>query len=196
MLSKLEAINEILTAAGEQAVLTLVSGAADTTNAETILNQETKKVLAKGWHFNTENGVEIQPDASGFINIHSDVLRLDPSDQRQDYVERGSRLYNLKDQTYVFTGPVKVNLIRSLDFEEVPFNAQDLIVQRAKKKYQRAYVGSQSLDAFNRADEADAQAVANDADAEDGNLNIFNNPELAAYVAPLVHSSVRRGRYA
>lgn len=195
MLTKLQAINEILTAAGEQAVLTLVTGAADSTNAETILNQETLKVLAKGWVFNTENGIEIQPDASGRIAIPADAIRVDPQDQSVNLVERGGYLYDPIKRTNVIGKAIKLNIIRSLSFEDVPYSVQDYIVQRAKKKYQRAYVGSQTLDAFNRSDEADAQALAVDADAEDGDFNILNKTEISDMAIGLRRLSFR-GRFA
>lgn len=191
MLTKLQAINEILTAAGEQAVLTLVTGAADSTNAETILNQETLKVLAKGWVFNTENGIEIQPDANGRIAIPVDAIRVDPQDQSINLVERGGFLYDPVKRTNVIGKAVKLNIVRSLSFEDVPYTVQDYIVQRAKKKYQRAYVGSQALDAFNRSDEADAQATAVDADAEDGDYNILNKVEISDMAMGLRRLSFR-----
>ena len=82
--TNLQAINAMLTAVGETAVLTLVSGASDVTNAQTILDTETLKVLSKGWHCNSDSGVTLNPDVNGKIAVPVDALQIDPSDDRSE----------------------------------------------------------------------------------------------------------------
>lgn len=182
MLTKLQAINEMLTAVGETAVLTTVEGASDTVNAETVLDAETLKVLSKGWHANTDENVTLSPDVDGFINVPTNALQIDPVDRRIDLVSRGGRLWNRTDNTDIFDAPVVVKIIRALPFEDLPYPLQARIVAQAILKYQRAYVGSKQLDDFNREELGAAEADARDAEVESDDYNILDNADALPFV--------------
>lgn len=182
MLTKLQAINEMLTAVGETAVLVTVEGASDTVNAETVLDAETRKVLSKGWHANTDENVTLTPDVDGFIAVPTDALQVDPVDRRVDLVKRGGRLWNRTDNTDVFDAPVVVKIIRNLPFEDLPFPLQSRIVAQAVVKYQRAYVGSKQLDEFNGDELIMAETDARDAEVESDDLNMLDNADALPFV--------------
>lgn len=181
-LTNLQAINQMLTAVGDTAVLTVIDGASDTTNAQVILDAETLKVLSKGWHCNTDNGVVLTPDVSGHIAVPADALQIDPEDTRLDYTIRAGRLYDKTKNTDVLDKPVTVTIIRSLPFAELPFALQQRIVAQAVLKYQRAYVGSAQLDEFNRDELLIANADAEDAEVEADDYNILDNVDIAPQI--------------
>ncbi|MDM0006452.1 hypothetical protein QTI51_09570 [Variovorax sp. J22G73] len=178
MLSRLQAINQMLVAVGEQVILVEVAGAGDFANASAILDAETTKVLAKGWDFNTDNKVTLTPDASGVIAVPADVLFVDPIDPQVNYVQRGLTLWDADKQVSTFTAPVDVTMIRNFPFEACPFNVQREIVGRASMAYQRAYVGSAQLDQFAKEERAEAVADARDAESDSDDFNILNNADL------------------
>lgn len=177
-LTKLQAINEILTSVGETAALTLVAGAADTTNAETILDAETQKVLARGWGFNTDEEFTLAKDGNGKVPIPTDALQLDPVDPTLDYVQRGGFLWNRATNTDVIGLAVICKIVRSFAFVDCPYHVQRIIVSRAAQKYQRAYVGSPTLDGYAKEETLVAVADGADAEAEQDDYNMLDNPEL------------------
>lgn len=187
MLTKLQAINEILTAVGETAALTLVSGAADTTNAEVVLDAEARKVLVKGFDFNTDEDWEIAPDSNGHILVPTDALFIDAVDPTLRLTPRNGRMWDKRRQTDVFDRPVRFRIIRDVPFEACPYHVQRMIVAQATKKYQRAYVGSAVLDQMNVEDQMDANATGQDAESDADDYNILDNPD--------VMGSRRRRRY-
>jgi len=179
MLSRLQAINQMLTAHGEQIILVEVEGAGDYANCSAVLDAETTKVLAKGCFFNTDRKVELTPDVDGKIAVADNVLQIDPVDPSLQIAQRGAFLYDLDNQTDVFTKPVTVTRILNFPFEQCPFAIQREIVARAAMAYQRGYVGSAQLDAFAKDERLEAVADSHDAESDSDDFNILDNPDLA-----------------
>lgn len=179
MLTKLQAVNHMLSAVGEQTVLTYVEGASDVANATAVLDGETLAVLAIGWDCNTDDGVELQPDADGHIAWPADALQCDPLDAGKRYVKRGEFLWDKDNLTDVFESPVKVRVVRALDFEALPYPLQRRIMTQAAVRYQGAYVGSSALDRAAREDLMAADAQAQDAESESDDYNVLANMDIA-----------------
>ncbi|MDR6455501.1 hypothetical protein J2788_005011 [Variovorax paradoxus] len=169
----------MLIAVGEQIILVEVEGAGDYANCSAVLDAETTKVLAKGCFFNTDREVELQPDANGKIAVADNILQIDPVDPSLRIVQRGGFLYDLDNQTDVFTAPVTVTRILNFTFEQCPFTVQREVVARAAMTYQRGYVGSPQLDAFAKEERLEATADAQDAESDSDDYNILDNPDLA-----------------
>jgi hypothetical protein len=178
MLSRLQAINQMLIAVGEQVILVEVAGAGDYANCSAVLDAETTKVLAKGWDFNTDKDVEFIPDVDGKISLGANVLRIDPQDPSRRITQRGAALFDKTNQTDVFTAPVSAHRVLDFPFEQCPYNVQREIVGRACKAYQRAFVGSPQLDQFAAEEQAEATADARDAEVDGDDFNILDNPDL------------------
>lgn len=177
-LSRLEAVNQMLSAVGESVILVEVEGAGDFANCSAILDFTTKAVLAKDYDFNTEVRT-LTPDVNGNLLVGPEVLKVDAVDPYLRLVQRGSKLYDKTKKTDVFTDPVDVNVTLYFPFEEVPYHVQTRIVADATAKYQTSYVGSTTADSFLQRDrkESIADSEANEADVED--YNILDNPDLA-----------------
>ena len=178
MLSRLEAINEMLTSVGEQVILVEVAGAGDYANCSAVLDAETKKALAKGWFFNTEYGVALAPDNAGRIIVPESTLSAKPEDPNLRISQRGNALYDLAKHTDVFTTPVVITRIVALPFEQCPYHVQREIVGRACQRYQRSYVGSKQLDDFAAEERMEAAADSRDNEVDEDDYNILNNPDL------------------
>jgi hypothetical protein len=177
-LTRLQAINQLLTPVGETVILVEVAGAGDYANCSQVLDAETLKVLAKGWAFNSEKEVEYTPDVDGKIAVPPEALQIDPSDRSNDYVQRGAFLYDKDNKTDVFTAPVKCDVVLAFPFEDCPFNVQRQIVAQAAMAYQRSYVGSKQLDEFAKEERFEAGADAADAESDVDDYNILDNPDL------------------
>jgi hypothetical protein len=179
MLTKLQAINEILTSVGETPALTLVTGAADTTAAETVLDAETRKVLAKGWHFNTDEDFEIVPDVNGRLAVPADALSIDNTEEtrsKYDLVERSGFLYDKTTHSNVIGAAVKCRIVRDVAFADIPFHIQRVIVAQATRKYQQSYIGSAALDTAATNELVQAVGASEDTEADSDDYNILDNP--------------------
>lgn len=179
MLSKLEAVNQMLSAVGEQVILVEIEGAGDYANCAAVLDAETKKTLAKGWNFNTETDVTLTPNTDGKLELPDNVLQVDAVDKTLNVTQRGLFLYDLDNRTDVFTGPVVVEWVLGFPFESCPYHVQRQIVAAATMKYQRGYVGSQLLDQFAQDERMEARADAADAESQEDDYNVLDNPDLA-----------------
>ncbi|SPA50604.1 hypothetical protein [Cupriavidus taiwanensis] len=177
-LSRLEAVNMMLSAVGESVILVEVEGAGDFANCSAILDAATKAVLAKDYDFNTEVRTLV-PDANGNLLVGPEVLKIDPVDPYLKVVQRGTKLYNKADRTDVFTDSLDVNVTLYFPFEECPYHVQQRIVADATAKYQTSYVGSVAADNFLQRDrgEAIADSQASESDVDD--YNMLDNPDLA-----------------
>jgi hypothetical protein len=181
MLTKLQAINEILTSVGETPALTLVTGAADTTAAETVLDAETRKVLAKGWHFNTDEDFEIVPDVNGRLAVPADALAIDNTAETRgqyDLVERAGFLYDKTTHSNVISKAVKCRIVRDVAFTDIPFHIQRIIVAQATRKYQQSYIGSAALDTAATNELVQAVGASEDTEADVDDYNILDNPRV------------------
>jgi hypothetical protein len=186
--TKLQAINAMLTSVGESTVLTYVEGATDVANAETVLDNETLIVLGAGWDCNTDDGVELSPDADGRIAVPIDALQIDPIDPRRRVVQRNGFLWDKDRLTATFDGPIKFRIVRALPFDGLPYPLQRRIAAQAAMRYQQSYVGSPTLDKSAKEDLMAADAQAQDAESDSDDFNLFDNADIAWF-----RRNVRRG---
>jgi len=186
-ISKLEAVNIILAAIGEDPVSSLSSGLGDAEIAESKLDAVKTDVLAKGWHCNTEDEVYLTPDSDSYIQLPSNTLRVDSSytSAHIDVVQRGTRLYNLADRTYEFDDGIYCKIVYDLDWDELTHEMQRYIAAKAARIFQEEKMGSVALDGFTVRNEAEAKAALDDSEDESGDYNVLRD-------SPSVRLATRR----
>ena len=169
-ITKLQAVNRMLSSIGETAVVSIPSTRPDASLAETELDNISRDVQQEGWHFNTEEDVELTPIANE-IAVPSDALRIDPCNASVDYVWREGKLYDRENNTFTITSSVKVNIVRGLDFEDMPEAARQYIHVRAARSFQDKQLGATDLHGYQATDEMRSRVELEDADCEmrDGN---------------------------
>ncbi len=187
--TKLEAVNVMLSLIGEAAVNSLSSGLVDAEMAETILDNITRSVQSTGWSFNEEIGYTLSPDSNGHLNLPANCVRVDLSqtvskyrDSRFDYVQRGSKLYDKINHTYVISDPVVVDMVVLLDFEELPEAARRFITIRAGRSFQERVVGSDNLSSLTADDENTAWLDLLHAESDVNDHNIFDDSSVSRVV--------------
>ena len=112
--TKLQAVNKALQMMGE-APLNSLQGLFGLGNlAETTIDSVSRKVQTEGWSFNTDYQVSLVRDSTtNHISVGDNVSRVvvDPYDYPDyDVVQRGQKLYDRKNNTYVFTENLKADL--------------------------------------------------------------------------------------
>jgi hypothetical protein len=152
-LNKLEAVNRILRFAGEYPVNSLSSsGLNDTLVAERILDETCLQYQIPGKVFNTIIG-DRTPDSSGRITIPDTTISVDSTgkDLGRNVTQRGKNptyLFDIDNNTDVFTGPIRIELVVRTEFEELPTTEQFAVVDSAARIYQMTVVGDVNQDAM------------------------------------------------
>lgn len=175
-MNELEAVNSMLSAIGELPVNELEEGTVTLAAvARNVLHRESRTLQSQGLNCNTEYSYSLLPDEDGNIYVPSNTLNVDPDDPEQDYVIRGTRLYNKLDHTYVFATTVKVTLILFIPFDDLPNHVQVYITERARRKFQKDFVGSSTLDSMAQADEAKARIMFKKIEERNKDANMLSS---------------------
>lgn len=184
--STLEAVNQMLFAIGEAPVNAVEdTGLVDTSVALRTLQNVSREVQKDGWHWNTEEGYVLATSDEGFLWLPPNTLKVDTTgvDAGLDLVQRGNRLYDRVNHTYVFTKSVTVDMVVLLDFEECPEAARNYITLKAARRFQQNMVGSVELSGFQQQDELRALVALQNAEAESADYNMMNNSDVARVLA-------------
>lgn len=181
-LTELDAVNEILGTIAESPVNSLDEEVViDGSLAMKILKTTSVEVQTRGWWFNRLEGLELSPDVTKTIQIAPDVLKLSASGNTQiAVVQRGLKLFDLTNKTYEFEGPVTVDLIQGLVFEELPSSARVYITVRAARKYQDRYFGDQVAHSYSKQDETDALVSLKNEDLEFDAPNMLEDSQFVS----------------
>lgn len=176
--TELEAVNAILASVGEAPVDAIDGEFVDASSAKSLLTQESRRVQTKGWTFNTELEMTLQPDEDGIIWLPDNTLRFVYADNT--IVQRGSKLYDRTNHTNVFTEDLTdVELIVGLAFDELPEALRLFLTLRAGRRFQDRLQSDQILHQIQLRDEIAAWASFMDYEAEQGQYNVLKNNRLA-----------------
>ncbi len=178
MTTKLEAINTMLSCAGQSPLKTLEGTKSYyTVSAEQILDKECKRVLLEGWDFNTDEHYELKPDVNKIIHITDDMLLVQlPQFYRNRYVTRQGKLYDKVNHSYEIKSPLKVKIIWNFTFEDIPENFRHFVTISAAYKFCKRVLGSETACAYTREDVAEAYRDLLGYELETGNYTLI--PEM------------------
>lgn len=158
LLSELEALNMMLTAADEAPVQSInQAGHLPLSIAKAILDDTSRVVQSMGWAFNTEKEYPLSVDILGAITLPANTLSVDVDEYSDvDAIQRGLRLYDRKNHTYKFTAGINATMVWLLDWAELPHAARHYIAIRASRTFQARM---QAGDAVFKMTELDEQAA-------------------------------------
>lgn len=124
-LSKLEAVNTVLAAYGNDPVAALGSSVMANKAEQHLIRALVDLNLKPRMNFSTTLEEAWSPDINGEIAVSPDVVRVKPTGSYlgKDYIQRGTKLFDRENNTYVFSGDLTVHVTRSLGFEELPWAA-------------------------------------------------------------------------
>lgn len=190
-MTELDAYNRMLATLGESPVESENEDHGSLPAARAQLSRTRQAVLGKGWWFNRENTTLTPDPESGYVSVPTDALSVEVVASNLKYAQRGSRLYDSTNGTYVIPYAVAVRLLRDLEFTDLPFIAQE-------------YIAAEAVAQFNIDNEGDplklreAQAVAKRAwfalfgeDLRQAKPNILNRASTAVKINRIVGTSGR-----
>lgn len=180
--SKVEAVNAMLDNIGERPVTSLEgSGRLDVSRAESVLDRTIKKLLKRGWWFNTEEEISLVPDGTGTYNVPDHILDVEITEGPDDanFVVRGSVLYDTKSQADDgFTETLTVTYIVSMDFEELPAPARDYVTSRAAVTFAAGRVGAADVVRFTVDEASEDWRELHRKQLEHENANVSDAPDI------------------
>ena len=175
--TELEAVNTMLRAIGQSPVSTLAGDVGvDVVTAKATLRDAQRNVQAEGWMFNTEHDYPLPLDLNGHVNVPANALSVDIIRGNYggiDPVQRGDRIYDRENHTYVFTAPLKAIVIFGLSFTDMPQTARTYITIRAARRFESDSLGSSETYKFNKRDEMEARAWFEGEQSEDKGLHFL-----------------------
>ena len=176
---QLAAVNRILAAQGLPPVNTIDGDTSKNTQiALSMLRQASTDIQSEGWAFNTEYEYPLSVDAAtGFINIPENITRWF-SDAEPWLIQRGSRLYNRQDKTYIFTTAVDGTAQFELEWNELPLEAKTCIAARAARVTYEQYVGADETRQNLYLEEKNATMVLDQREADTGHASMLNDATL------------------
>lgn len=178
-LDKLKAVNLMLRRIQQQPINSLDSAGTDGELAESVLEDVSAEVQGRGWNFNTESGLELSPDINGNIIPPEDAVRIDALDPSIQIVTRDGKLYDKCKHTNIFTDALEVEIVWCFDFLDIPEYAKWFVTATAALEFQQDVIGDQTLNAYLTRKQQQAFIEMTAADLEEGDYNIFNDPDTA-----------------
>ena len=178
----LEAINTMLSTIGEAPVNSLTGSLpTDASMAKNILDEVNREVQSGGWKFNTSYKATLSRDTNNKIPVANDVMHIElnpllKSKSSNDPVIRGSFLYNLAKETFIFDKDFEnVQIVHLLEFEQIPEQARRYITIRASRIFHDRTLGANALHRFSRQDELVSLSILKQSEASVADHSIFNS---------------------
>lgn len=178
-LTQLDVVNQCLATAGEAPVNTLDADHPFVLSALTKMKTTSTQEQAKGWWFNTDY-ITLQHDPNTrFVYVPSDAINVNPDDDNNAFVIRGRRLYNRFTSSYEFSGPVAVQIVREIPFEDLPMLANHMIAARTVLDFQNAYDGDTTKYSKLGAEYQQVFTTLRAEHIRQVKANMLNNPSVA-----------------
>jgi hypothetical protein len=178
----LDALNIMLYTIGEAPVTsTEESGLSDVAIAKHILAEESRRVQAKGYDFNTDLDYDLALDVDSKCPIPPNALRIDNVDGKM-LVQRNGFFWDRAENTYILSQAVRADIVRYFPFESLPESARYYITLKSARVFQRRMLGDDSTEVFTEKDESESRADMEDAQMSSRDTNMLNGPEIGFMV--------------
>lgn len=176
--SRLDAVNTMLSAAGETPVSSLVDNAGvDVAMADQILTECERSVQAAGWRWNTRTAA--LPVVSNQIPLADSIIRVDMNDNgTTQYTIRNGYLFDLDANSKDFTQAVTAEIVELLDWDDLPEAARQYVMHKAARIFVSRTVTDQTLIAAATRDEGESLMKLEREEATTGNYRVFNQRDL------------------
>jgi glycerol-3-phosphate cytidylyltransferase-like family protein len=175
LMSELEAVNKILAVAGDSPVQTLEDDYIQAILARQILTRASRKVQSLGWWFNEDEGVILIPSITGMLTLATNVISAIAKDDAGTIIQRGNRLYDRQERTYVFTENVKCDLVLALEWTELPQAAREYISDVACTQYNNDFFGAQEIKQNLQKNEGATYLIMKQEDTDARDISMLNN---------------------
>jgi len=186
MKNKLTAVNDILRRLGRPPVASLdTSGTSTQSLAESHLNDAVRDIQKRGWFYNFKFNVTVSPAGNGKIAVNAleggaEVFDVDTVnvDSAKNIVRQGDNLFDLDNNTDVFTGSLKIAYHFAVDFDKMPDAFQDWSIAKAAYEFGSAFYPDRPQLGRIREELQLAETTARRQDISSSNTNVLNSQAL------------------
>lgn len=185
MATQLDIVNDCLASLGETPLNTLTEQHAFKGAALSCLARRSTEIQAKGWWYNTETVYLIPDPINSFITLPGDCVRWQSGVRNKDtlyanqpkpwLVERGTRLYDTRNRTYVLTEDVTGTVIRELPIGDVPQVINTYIAAATVLQFQSDFDADSQKRAFLAQALKEAKMEVNSEQARQLKVNLVNS---------------------
>jgi len=170
---ELEAVNMLLETIGSDVINSLDNTHPDANAARRVLSRKAKMELRKGWWFNTDWGVDYEPDANKEILIPSNISSIRM--ENVDHIRRNGKLYDKVNQTYKFDGTQRAyQQIRLPTWDEMEADMQVYTGYLAAAEFVLNETGNDALVRAYKTEAGLALIELRKTDLKQKNINMFN----------------------
>lgn len=175
MTTKLEAINTMLSCIGQSPLNTLEGTKSYfTIAAEKILEDETKRIQLQGWDFNSEDFYQLNPDVNNIIKVPDNMIMIKfPTLYKNRYVVREGKLYDKFKHTYEIPQPLKVSIVFSYAFDDLPEVAKQYATMSAAYKFVKRELGADKASQYVQEDLMEARIAMEQHELEIGEYTMI-----------------------
>ncbi len=190
-MTELDVLNQMLGTLGEAPLQDADDEHPLLPSAKRRLDDTSELEQATGWWFNREQ-VTLQPDPdTGFIYVPTDALSVNEF-TIGSLVQRGRRLYNTVETTYAIGVPVACNIVRKVEFDDLPPNMQKLVAAASVRKFNLDYDGDEHKIAEAKLQEMQARVALGSEEIRNIKANLLTRPSTAATLQRIAGNSSRR----
>jgi len=200
--TELSAVNTILGSIGQSPISTLDFDNPEIAFIYNLLKESNQDVQTEGWVFNRENHIKQYTGSDNKIIIDSTYVRIDMEDswdKTRDFVRRKDtdglwKLYDKVNHTFEFPDDdyFHVNVVRLLEFEDIPTVFQRYIIYKAAGRAAVQLVANPQLQKMMATFEGQARAACMEYECNQGDHSFFGWPDDSAYQSYQPYNSLRR----
>lgn len=178
LITELDAVNKILAIAGDSPIQTLEDEYIQAKLARQILTRASRDVQSVGWWFNEEEDVALIPDLGGFITLGVNYISAKINDDAGEIIQRGQRIYDRANRTYVFNQAVSADIVLALEWDELPQSARAYISDVACTIYNNDYFGAQEVKQILLTNEQNSYITLKKEDMESRDINLLKTTRV------------------
>lgn len=185
MATTLEVVNECLATMGEAPLNTLTEPHEFKASALRYLAKENRTIQSPGWWYNLEAMTMAPAPSTGHMQLAGDVIKWQSGVRSSDMlvrsqakpwiVQRGSRLYDTRNRTFVMTEEVTGEIVREVPFTDLPPVVNDYVTASTVLKFQSNFDADNSRRQELTQLFTMARAAANSENIRQLSVNMINN---------------------
>ncbi len=181
-LTKLAAVNIVLSNIGQAPVTEIDNDNPMVVMASNTIDEVSNSIQSEGWVFNTERAYPFTPQADKKIRIPENVLQLDsPYLSPLELVIREGFLYDKREHTYYFDQQLDLDVVWLVKFDDMPDAFKQYVIMRAANLFAGRSVGSAEAVKFGEKEEAQARAAAMQYETSQGDYNMLGTVDNRNY---------------
>lgn len=137
-ITELDVVNACLATLGELPLVELQDEHPLVAAARQNMRESIIAETHKQWWFNTDRLTLSSTEPEHFVYVPADAVAIQ-IDGRTDLAQRGRRLYDRMNSTYVIPGIFRGWIVRALPFDDLPVSAQLLVQHATVMRFQINY---------------------------------------------------------